>query len=125
MPGSREQITLIVYDQVFILANAQFTHGDSKCFRARHHMRQWRRVIGKRFNIKKQSAGNMSGAIFARHITMLLSRRRHAGVKNLYFRIINMFGKPVGGDKIGGWSWASPLLPDYSQIVGRFPERDK
>ncbi|ESG27622.1 hypothetical protein SEEMEL47_12968 [Salmonella enterica subsp. enterica serovar Meleagridis] len=41
----------------------------------------------------------MSGAIFARHITMFLSWRRHTGVKNLYFRIINMFGKPVGGDK--------------------------
>ncbi|SUG54519.1 Uncharacterised protein [Salmonella enterica subsp. diarizonae] len=44
----------------------------------------------------------MSGAIFARHITMFLSWGRHTGVKNLYFRIINMFGKPVGGDKKGG-----------------------
>lgn len=41
----------------------------------------------------------MPGAIFACHITIFLSWRRHTGIKNLYFRIINMFGKPVGGDK--------------------------
>ncbi|MDI5568644.1 hypothetical protein MJI47_27970, partial [Salmonella enterica subsp. enterica serovar Kentucky] len=33
---------------------------------------------------------------------ILVKWRRHTGVKNLYFRIINMFGKPVGGDKKGG-----------------------
>ncbi|QQH90665.1 hypothetical protein HFT18_06245 [Salmonella enterica subsp. enterica serovar Kentucky] len=56
---------------------------------------------------------------------MFLSWRRHTGVKNLYFRIINMFGKPVGGDKkavvmgisIVTWLWSNcRTFPEKGQV---------
>ncbi len=60
--------------------------------------------------------------ISARHITtMFLFRRRHTGVKNLYFRSSICSASQSAVNK-RRWSWASPLLPDYGQIVGRFPK---
>jgi len=44
----------------------------------------------------------MSIQIFLSNVTIFLSRRRHAGINNLNFRVINMFCQPVGSDKKRG-----------------------
>ncbi len=67
---------------------------------ARHHMRQRAMRDRKALQYQKQRAGEyVRRDIFRPPYRRCSVRRRHTGVKNLYFRIINMFGKPVGGDK--------------------------
>ena len=59
-------------------------------------------MVGERFDIEKHRTRDMSRAILLRNVAVFLSWRRHAGVDNLNLRIVNMLGKPVGGDKKGG-----------------------
>jgi hypothetical protein len=42
----------------------------------------------------------MSGAVFSGNVAMLLPWRGHARVEDLHFRVVAMFEKPVGCDKI-------------------------
>ena len=44
----------------------------------------------------------MARTILLANIAIFLSWRCHPGIKNLYFRVVNVFGKPVGSDKEGG-----------------------
>ncbi|MNI39694.1 hypothetical protein D3C73_938840 [compost metagenome] len=59
-------------------------------------------MVGECFDIKKDRARYMASAILLANITIFLPWRRHPGIKNLYFRIVNVFDKPVGSDKEGG-----------------------